>query len=133
MVDRKNESRLGPLESAVLERLWEAGSSDVMSVHRAVGHARRLTRNTIHSTLERLVRKRLAVREKRGRAYWYEATVSRSDYLVRSVHELLDSLPHSDPQTLLAGFVDFAHRTGESGLRDLEDLVRRRRRSLEEK
>ncbi len=132
MIGRPAEPRLGPLEYAVLDRLWQAGPCDVASVHRSVGRMRRLTRNTIHSTLERLVRKQLAAREKRGRAFWYTARVTRNDYLIRSVHDLLDRIPHSDAQTLLAGFVDFAERTGESALEELEELVRRRRRSRED-
>lgn len=129
---RPRHPRLGPLERAVLDRLWAAGAADVSSMHRQVGLERGLARNTIHSTLERLVRKGLVHREKRGRAFWYAATVSRDDFFTRSVHDLLDGIPHADAQSLLASFVAFAERTSDAALCELEELVRARRRAREE-
>ncbi len=128
---KRRHQRLGPLERAVLDRLWEDGASDVSSMHRRVGSERGLARNTIQSTLERLVRKGLVDREKRGRAFWYEASLSRDDFFTRSVHELIDGIPRADAHSLLASFVEFAERTSETALRELEELVRARRRSTE--
>ena len=69
---------LGALEMAVLDRLWTAGPADVAAVHAAVGVPRGLVSNTIQSTLERLYRKGLAERSKRGRAFEYRACITRS-------------------------------------------------------
>ena len=78
--------RLGPLERDVMNHLWATPSGgDVASVHDAVGAVRRLTRNTIHSTLERLVRKGLLARERRGRAYHYAAILSRPAWIAEAL------------------------------------------------
>lgn len=122
---------LGRLEIAVLERLWEVGPADVGALHLAVGEPRGLARNTIQSTLERLVRKQLATRHKRGRAYEYRATGSRADCLTGALGDLTERLPGLDRSLLLSTFVDFAERTGADTLDELEALVRARRREAD--
>lgn len=123
---------LGALEMAVLDRLWSAGPGDVASVHDAVGAPRGLASNTIQSTLERLFRKGLAERHKVGRAFWYRASVSRSEWLARAFGQLIAATPGADGETLIAAFVDLVQRTGSDDLDALEELVRRRRRERED-
>jgi predicted transcriptional regulator len=120
--------RLGHLELAVLDLLWETGVVPVTDAHAAVGAPRGLSRSTIHTTLERLVRKGLVQRERRGRAYVYRAVTSRSDWITRAVADVLDAIPGADAPLVLASFVDLAERTGEETLRALEELVGQRRR-----
>ncbi len=122
---------LGRLEIAVLDRLWEEGPADVGALHAAVGEPRGLARNTIQSTLERLVRKQLATRRKLGRAYEYRARVSRADCLGVALGDLAQRLPRLDSSLLLSTFVDFAERTGADTLEELEALVRSRRRQAD--
>ena len=112
---------------AVLDRLWDDGPADVTAMHAAVGEPRRLTRNTIQSTLERLARKQLAERRKAGRAYEYRARISRSEWLTSTLEDLVDAVPGVDPPLMLSAFVDLAERTGASTLDELEALVRKRR------
>lgn len=120
--------RLGPLERAVLSHLWsEPAAHDVVTVHDAIGAARGVTRNTIHSTLERLVRKRLVARRRRGRAYEYAAVVERADWLAEAIEAVVGDLAKGDREAVLAGFVAFAERTSASTLDALETMVRARR------
>ncbi len=125
---KKRPAVLGRLEIAVLEQLWESGPADVATMHTAVGEPRGLAKNTVQSTLERLVRKELALRRKVGRAYEYRARVSRSEWLGIALEELVDRVPGVDPPLLVSTFVDFAERTGAATLDELEALVRERRR-----
>lgn len=122
---------LGALELAVLDRLWEAGPSDVRGVQAAVGAPRGLAPNTVQSTLERLHRKGFADRRKVGRGYEYSARLSRTEWLARAVEELLDALPRAAELPLVA-FVDLAERAGAEQLDALEALVRERRRRREQ-
>jgi predicted transcriptional regulator len=116
---------------AVLDRLWSNGPFDVVAMHAAVGIPRGLARNTIQSTLERLFRKGLAQRRKIGRAYEYRASLSRREWLTRTLSGLLEATPGTDAQLVLSAFVDLVERTGEASLDALEDLVQRRRRERE--
>ena len=115
-----------------MDHLWAGGSGDAPSVHRALGKRRRITYNTIQSTLERLFRKGLAERRKVGRAFEYRACVSRSEWLARAFGTLVAATPGASGETLLAAFVDLVERTDSGELEALEELVRRRRREREE-
>jgi predicted transcriptional regulator len=124
---------LGELERAVLARLWSAGAAGVKAVHQHVGTPRGISAQTVHSALERLVRKGLAERRRLGRAYEYRARVSRREWMARGLDGLARELPGADAEVLLAAFVDLAERAGAERLAELERLVReRRRRSREE-
>jgi predicted transcriptional regulator len=119
---------LGALERAVLDRLWTAGAGDVKAVHGAVGAPRGISPNTVHSALERLVRKRLVERRKLGRAFEYAPLVSRQDFLRDELSALLDATPGVEPKLLAAAFVDLTERAGTQRLAELEQLLRERRR-----
>ncbi len=120
--------RLGPLERAVLDELWtRTQSCDVASLHAAVGGPRGLSRNTTQSTLERLVRKGLVSRGRVGRAYFYATTISRARWIGEMIEAIASQLGADDHQAVLVGLVDFAERTGEESLVELEALVRKRR------
>jgi predicted transcriptional regulator len=119
---------LGELERAVLDRLWSAGASDVRAMHDALGEARGIRANTIQSTLERLHRKGLARRWKQGRAYVYEASLTRREWLANAMEELVRTVPGAEPETVVSAFVDLVERTGEAQLAALEKRVREKRR-----
>lgn len=118
---------LGELERAVLEELWSRGPADVKAVHRAVGVARGIAPNTVQSTLERLHRKGLTTRSKRGRAYEYAASLSRREWLGRAIEDLVRGVPGTGADSVAAAFVDVAQRTGAEHLDELERRLRERR------
>lgn len=124
----RRRRELGELERAVLDRLWESGPADVKAMHAAVGEVRGLASNTIQSTLERLFRKGLASRRKVGRAYRYEARLSREDWIAEEIREVLARARDPEARVAMVAFVDVAARVGEAQLDALERLVRARRR-----
>jgi predicted transcriptional regulator len=132
-LDAGRRTFLGELERAVLDHLWAAGPGAVKAVHAAVGVPRRISPNTVHSALERLVRKGLAQRRKLGRAHEYRPSLTRREWMARSLGGLASELPGTPPETLLAAFVDLAERAGAERLAELERLVRERRRRAPER
>ncbi len=127
MSQSRAKMALGPLELAVLDRLWEDGPGRVAGVHLAVEAERGVSRNTIHSTLERLVRKGLVERRKDGRAYEYRARVSRREWITEVLGSFIERVPGVDAPLLASAFVDLAERTDAETLAELEALVRARR------
>jgi predicted transcriptional regulator len=103
---------LGPLESEVMEIVWEAGEPltvrDLLSrINR--GRRRQLAYTTVMTVMSRLAAKGILRRRRKGRGYLYEAAVSdRAEIAVRSVlHDYGDeALTHfleearADPKTL---------------------------------
>lgn len=121
--------RLGDLETAVLERLWAAGPSDVKAVHRSVGAPRHITLNTVQSAMERLFRKGLLAREKVSHAYVYSPRHSREELGARVVQDVVARLLRGEAAPVLEAFVDLAARTDEGNLDRLERLIAQRRKA----
>lgn len=119
--------RLGALEMAVLEFLWQAGEANVRTAHGAVGKTRGLSLNTVQSTLERLYRKGLLAREKSGHAYVYRPEVTRADLVSRYIGEVIETFSSEREAPLLAAFVDLVERTDETTLRELEAMLAARK------
>jgi predicted transcriptional regulator len=118
---------LGELEAAVMERIWSGGPSDVKAVHRAVGEQRRITLNTVQSTMERLWRKGFLDREKVSHAYVYSARHTKAELCARMVEQVVGDVLRGEPATLLSAFVDLAARADRGNLDRLEALIAKRR------
>jgi predicted transcriptional regulator len=120
---------LGELERAVMEHVWSKGQADVKDVYRAVGARRRITSNTVQSTLERLFRKGLLDRDKVSHAYVYRAALTREAYGATLVSSVVDDVLGHDREAMLSAFVDVTARTGEDALARLEKLIAERRKA----
>jgi predicted transcriptional regulator len=117
---------LGDLELASLECLWRIGEADVKRVHAEIGDQRKVTSNTIQSTLDRLHRKSLLSRRKLSHAFLYQAIVDRAELLGRAIHAVIGQLDARQPGAGLTAFIDFTARTDQATLRELERLVAER-------
>lgn len=126
-----NVPQLGDLEIAVLEDIWRFGPSDAKTVHARVRHSRPIALNTVQSTLERLFRKRILRREKISHAYEYSAGLSRQELIRRLVEFTVRRVAGPQPDALLSAFVDLAARADGDQLRQLEELIARRRAELD--
>jgi predicted transcriptional regulator len=125
--ERTRIPALGELETAVLEKIWADGPSDVKRIHAAVGKQRRITLNTIQSTMERLWRKGLLSREKVSHAFVYSARHTRAELCARMVEQVVGDVLHGEPATLLSAFVDLAARADDGNLDRLEALIAKHR------
>jgi predicted transcriptional regulator len=72
-------SMLGPLEAKVLDLLWDQGSA--LSVRHVQPAFPGLAYTTLMTTLDRLFRKGVLTRRRRGRAFVYEPRCSRDELL----------------------------------------------------
>ena len=118
---------LGDLERAVMEHAWLAGASDVKAAHAAIAKARRITHNTVQSTMERLYRKGYLRRDKVSHAYVYEAAVSREALAARAMEAVVAGVLGGEAESMLSAFVDVAARAGDDQLARLERLIAERR------
>ena len=87
-------TRLGDLERAVMDVLWDAvpGTSDGVTV-REVAEAldgRELAYTTVMTVLDRLAGKGMVQREREGRAWRYRAAASREAHIARLMLDALD-------------------------------------------
>jgi predicted transcriptional regulator len=122
---------LGPLEWRVLNGLWQRGRPT--SVRELHSEFPEIAYTTLMTTMDRLFRKTVLTRVKRGRAFLYEARLGRAEYeSVRVVDALRSALDGGAAQgPLLSCFVDAVSERDQELLDELEQLVRARREELD--
>lgn len=122
----------GPLEWRVLETLWER--KDPASVRDLQPAFPDAAYTTLMTTLDRLHRKGVLGREKQGRAFYYEARLTRSELESARVAEALNVALQGDPAALgplMSFFVQAVSERDRDLLDELEALVQTRRAELE--
>jgi predicted transcriptional regulator len=122
--------RLGPLEQKVAEALWRLESATVREVLEEMDGEVAYT--TLMTTMDRLYKKGLLVREMRGRAFVYRPALSQAEAKAGMARRLFAGLLHSsaDTQPLLSYLVDAVSESDRELLDDLEELVRAKKESL---
>lgn len=122
----------GPLEWRVLEALWERHDpASVRDLQPAFPDA---AYTTLMTTLDRLHRKGVLGREKQGRAFFYEARLTRSELESARATEALNVAIQGDPSSLgalMSFFVQAVSARDRDLLDELEALVQTRRAELE--
>lgn len=82
--------RLGELERAVMDVLWDRGTPlTVREVAEAL-HNRELAYTTVMTVLDRLAGKEMVERERAGRAWSYRPAASREAYIAQLMLDALD-------------------------------------------
>jgi predicted transcriptional regulator len=123
-----NTSPLGQLEEAVMDVIWrqpqEVSVGDVLEALPA-GDA--VAYNTVKTTMERLAEKRILSRFKQGKAYLYQAAVTREELERRIVANALDRLVEQFPQAVASFFAQPDPQLSEEKLALLQEAIDRRR------
>ena len=127
---RAGGSVLGPLETRLLELLWaQRRPATVAHIRRALPE---LAYTTIMTTLDRLYRKGLLLRDKDGRAFAYAPRYTRaellSELISRHVADLLGAA--EEGTVLLSTLVRAVGRTDVALLDELDALVQAERLRL---
>jgi len=85
-------SRHGVLEGAILTTLWELESKgiDMCSVKDVFDNLKcdKRAYTTIKTVMDRLTTKKMLIKQKRGKKYYYKTTYSNSDIVVNSLNDL---------------------------------------------
>lgn len=124
---RADGSVLGPLETRLLELLWaQRRPATVRHMRRALPE---LAYTTIMTTLDRLYRKGLLLRDKTGRAFAYAPRYSRAELLSELISgQVADVLGAAEEGTvLLSTLVRAVSRADAALLDELDTLVQAER------
>lgn len=120
---------LGELECSVLEHVWSLKEA---TVHDVLGRMERpLAYTTIMTTLDRLYRKGLLVRLKRGRAFVYGPACSKQDVQREIARELVNEIsadPMHSKDYLLSFLIESVDPKETETLAKLEAAIREKRR-----
>ena len=111
-----DEKFLGPLESAVMDRLWKRGQATVREIVDDLGRTRSLAYTTVMTIMTRLHTKGLLQRDRDGKTYVYRPAFTQAQHRERLSRELVRGLVSEFGDVALAHFaaelegVDAGHR-----------------------
>lgn len=122
--------RLGELERAVMEQLWDTAAqrsegASVREVLEGLPAERRLAYTTVMTVLDRLSKKGLVTRERDGRAWRYTPAGTRESLTAETMRESLGSA--TDRRAALLHFLDGATPEELDDLRAALSEVEQRR------
>ncbi len=121
---RPNRLSLGPLESEILNILWELGATSATAIHEHIltDIERDLTYSSVATVLRRLETKGWIAKQRIGRAYHWEPLVSADNAKVLKSHDHLQQfLAASNPDIVAA----FADTLDQASLDQLEAITQR--------
>lgn len=121
---------LGALEQRVMEVLWRRAPLSVRETQGELESQTALAYTTVMTTLDRLHKKKLLVREKDGAAFLYRPALGREAYLRALAEAAAAELLSEAASPVLAAFVDAAARVDAAHLDELERLIAARRSAL---
>jgi len=107
---------LGPLENAVMDRVWKSGPVTVRDIVDEVGRSRGLAYTTVMTVMVRLHAKGLLLRKRDGKTYVYRAAFTREEHRARVSRDLARGLVSQFGDAALVAFsaeldgVDTQHR-----------------------
>lgn len=117
------------LEYLVLTKLWELGTASVRDVHEQLHTPEDLVYTTIAKVIDRLRRKGLIQRERRGKAFVYRGRIAREKVERARAQDAVSRLLGPTPRAAVAALVDAVDAVDPKLLDALERAVAAHRRS----
>lgn len=118
---------LGPLETEIMEVVWELGEVTVRDVHRRLQSKREIAYTTVMTTLGRLADKGLLRRDEGQPAHHYIPLVSRDQYASSTVKSVVDWLIGHFPDPAVAYFLDRVEEEDEQVIEHLRRAIDERK------
>jgi predicted transcriptional regulator len=115
---------LGKLEREVMEFVWSRGEVSVRDFYEQ--DSNQLAYTTVMTTLDRLYKKGLLNRRKDGKAFFYVARQSKTEFKQSFVRRLVNTVFQGTEETrpLLASLVESVSEHDRKLLDDLEQMVK---------
>ena len=111
MPPKKKSERLTPLETEIMNVLWEISPATVQTVQQRL--RRELAYTTVQTMLNVLVRKKKARRTLKERAYYYRPAVKHDQVAGSAVKDLIDRLFGGSAESLVMSLVESRQLTPE--------------------
>jgi predicted transcriptional regulator len=118
---------LGPLETEIMEVVWDLEEVTVRDVHNRLQANRAIAYTTVMTTLGRLSDKGLVRRVEEQPAHRYLPVVSREQYARSTVKSVVDWLIGHFPDPAVSYFVDRVEKEDERVMDRLKQMIDERR------
>ena len=128
------EQALGQLEATLMNVLWDGEEPMcVEDVRQALAEKKEAAYTTIMTTLDRLYKKGFLDRERRGKAYYYAARVSRAELGTNVTKQVIDGLLKTLAEPAISYFVEALGDADPEKLDSLAALIEQKKAEREEK
>ena len=124
---------LGDIEKPVMDVLWDRDEITGREVYEEVSRGRPLAFTTILTVLDRLLKKGLIRRTKRGRLFVYTAAMSKDDFVRQVSQEVLQGIMDISASSAASSFVDILYKTSPGEIERLSRLIEERKRGRSRK
>jgi predicted transcriptional regulator len=122
----RNPSRqLTPLETQIMNVLWDSGPATVQEVQSRLASPTRLAYTTVQTMLNVLWRKGRVKRTPDGKAYRYQAILRREKAITQSITDLADRLFGGSVDSLLMNLIEHRQIRREK-LEELDRIIKER-------
>jgi predicted transcriptional regulator len=119
---------LGQLETRVMNVIWDSKSEMcVEDVRRDLASTKEAAYTTIMTTLDRLYKKGFLERERRGKAYYYTAKVTRAELGSSVTKQVIDGLLNTFAEPAISYFVEALGDADPEKLDSLAALIEKKR------
>lgn len=105
---------LGPLESAIMDVIWQLGPSTVSQVHKELRSKKEIAYTTVMTTLTRLARKKLLDQDKSALSYMYSARFDKPSFERYVVSGVLETLLADYQSIFVDNLILHLHTLGEA-------------------
>ncbi|NOK64439.1 MAG: putative transcriptional regulator [Chloroflexi bacterium AL-W] len=117
---------LGPLETDIMQVIWQDERSTVKKVHRKLSQQRDIAYTTVMTTMTRLSEKGVLNRHREGLAYVYTPAISEDDFVTMVVQQVLDGLMEDYSDAAVDYMIDYLSRHNPGELRRLQRVLQSR-------
>ena len=117
---------LGPLETEIMQIVWQDERSTVKKVHRKLTFQRDIAYTTVMTTMSRLAEKGVLHRHREGLAYVYSPAISEDDFVTMVVQQVLYGFLDDYSSAAVDYMVDYLSRRNPNELRRLQTQLQSR-------
>ena len=117
------------LEYAVLAELWRLGTASVRELHERPGAPEGLVYTTTAKVVDRLRKKGLIRRQRKGKAFTYQPCIAREAVERERARNAIERLLGRAPRSAVAALVEAVDSVDPQLLDELEQAVAARRRA----
>ena len=130
---RPRQLSLGPLETEILNLVWELGEATVKDIHDRIlsDPDRELAYASVTTVLNRLTKKGWLVCQKKGRAFSWKPRVSREEAAAIKSYEQLHRFLAVSNADVVASFADSLDTTSLQQLQEIASRLAEIRRQRE--
>ena len=123
-----NPITLGPVETEIMELVWDMGEASVRDVYKVLLSRREVAYTTVMTILGNLVTKKVLVRRQHGRAYVYSPVVSKDEFIRGRISDIVDNLLNRLAAPAITYFAERLAEVDPTRLTELEETIARLRK-----